>query len=510
LNRAIDFKSVQDRADFDRLVAFCVSVFDELGVTGSILFRTIDLGRLTAWNLMQIGDRRQFVLPFVSTSSFVTVLDSLSYRNEAELRFNECGNRLEYIEAEMKAFARKTEFEALARETDSITSIIVRQRELESSIEHLKSVCAIKAEAATVRSDYVMKSAFQSFQSELSMNCRRSDLKEMQLALSSLNDRVATKAELVELKSEMDNSAISQRTSVQSMFESLQSNVVLKSDFQALNSSVATKTELNALGSTLATKTELNSVSSSAATKAELSSLRAITSTQMELGQLKSDLTGLQNTAVTKAELTVFPSVFIPWIWAPFFTQSNANAIWEACRPLVFQFGLDKPRLAIWGGPIILCLTVRCGGNVHDRQAVNITSSSLLGASWAKTWHYRNAADWGTDSHFSTSSSSQSWLCSDFKKQRVWVTHYFLRSGRAFFPRSWVLEGSNSADSLSWTLLDSQSDTTELNGQGKIATFAVSATTPFCCIRLRHTGNNHGGCTLLALAGLELFGTVYE
>jgi hypothetical protein len=150
-------------------------------------------------------------------------------------------------------------------------------------------------------------------------------------------------------------------------------------------------------------------------------------------------------------------------------------------------------------------LTIRFGGNVHEKQAVDITSSSVNAASLEG----RNAADWSSDTRFDSQNRPNSWLCYDFKHRSVQITHYSIRAGDVDHPRSWVLEGAASPWG-GWTQLDSQSGNNQLNGNYLVATFPTSRSSAFRCIRFRQTGTNHRNMDFLTLAGLELFGHISE
>ena len=103
---------------------------------------------------------------------------------------------------------------------------------------------------------------------------------------------------------------------------------------------------------------------------------------------------------------------------------------------------------------IISHVSEECGGNVHTKGVVNITSSS----------NYNNqchqVTDYGWNGHWTTMSEDRSWICFDFKDKTVQLTEYSLKLGRDHL-HHWVIEGSN--DWKSWTKLDRR-DTEGLNG----------------------------------------------
>jgi hypothetical protein len=157
---------------------------------------------------------------------------------------------------------------------------------------------------------------------------------------------------------------------------------------------------------------------------------------------------------------------------------------------------------------IIAYLTEKCGGNVHDQGVVDITASG--------TWkgHLpKNAADLTADSNFLSSLQEDSWICFDFRDKTVKPTHYTLRSswqgkrgGNNL--KEWVLEGST--DGQNWVRLDRRKNNDLLNDRSAMAIFPVANPEAVNMIRLRQTGQNHGGTDGLVIASLELFGTLIE
>jgi hypothetical protein len=86
---------------------------------------------------------------------------------------------------------------------------------------------------------------------------------------------------------------------------------------------------------------------------------------------------------------------------------------------------------------IIAYLTRQCGGNVHNRQIVTVTSSSHYRCVWAEKSAAQNVADLETASNFRSvycgwrediRNSANNWICYDFKNQRILPTHYAVRS----------------------------------------------------------------------------------
>jgi hypothetical protein len=104
---------------------------------------------------------------------------------------------------------------------------------------------------------------------------------------------------------------------------------------------------------------------------------------------------------------------------------------------------------------IIARLTRECGGNVHDHEVVEVTSSGQQNARSA--CQAKNAADLKANSYFwsvgqyGTKKSGKviahtrnNWLCYNFKNRRVVLTHYAIRSYDAggvnsYHPKLWFV-----------------------------------------------------------------------
>jgi hypothetical protein len=153
---------------------------------------------------------------------------------------------------------------------------------------------------------------------------------------------------------------------------------------------------------------------------------------------------------------------------------------------------------------LISHLTTKCGGNVHDKGAVEITASSPeSGAPWS-------TADLGTNSYFHSKNEPGEWICWDFKALRIEPTHYTIRTWNAipnsYHLKSWAVEGSD--DGASWTEIDQRENNSDLNDRLAVKTFAIARSESFRRIRLRQTGPNHTGDNYLVLNDFEVFGAV--
>jgi hypothetical protein len=163
---------------------------------------------------------------------------------------------------------------------------------------------------------------------------------------------------------------------------------------------------------------------------------------------------------------------------------------------------------------IISYLTRKHGGNVHDKGIVTITSKSVI--SDDPKYAARNVADLTYDSDFCSKNESLSsvfcsswergqWICWDFRNLRVRPTHYTIKS---FKLKSWVVESSLGER---WTEIDRKTDNEDFNAFGsRTASFAVSKSAECRFIRLRQTGEGHGGKDHLEIRAFEVFGTLLE
>ena len=154
---------------------------------------------------------------------------------------------------------------------------------------------------------------------------------------------------------------------------------------------------------------------------------------------------------------------------------------------------------------IIAHLTRECGGNVHDKGAVEVTASSESDLGYDA----RHAVELEKRSCFVSNNEPNSWIRYDFKERRVCPTSYSIRVGCFVTPRSWVLEVSNDGSEGSWDIVDCR-DTQEWTKQWETHNFAISARLreSFRFVRLRVTGRNACGTDAFGLASLEIFGTL--
>jgi hypothetical protein len=169
---------------------------------------------------------------------------------------------------------------------------------------------------------------------------------------------------------------------------------------------------------------------------------------------------------------------------------------------------------------IIAHLTRECGGNVHDRAVVEVTSSSVYcndprfaggrAADLEEDSHFASRIHWGSGFVVHTRNN---WLCYDFKERRIAPTHYTIRSNfgdrGGWHLKSWVVETSE--DGNNWREVDHQEGSDELNGSHSARTFAVEPVGGPCrFIRLVNTDMNHSGNNSLDIEAWEIFGGLAE
>ena len=168
---------------------------------------------------------------------------------------------------------------------------------------------------------------------------------------------------------------------------------------------------------------------------------------------------------------------------------------------------------------IISYLTDKCGGNVHDKNVVKVTSSTICNDRGTNNSIClpKNAVDFNkTDTRikFATKDLPNQWLKYDFLDHKVCPTHYLIKARgdvKCHNPKSWVIEGSNTDKNDDWTVLDQQTRVEYLNGLNYMHTFAISSgtTTSFRYLRIRQTEENFTRRNYFNLSALEYFGTLY-
>jgi hypothetical protein len=169
---------------------------------------------------------------------------------------------------------------------------------------------------------------------------------------------------------------------------------------------------------------------------------------------------------------------------------------------------------------IIAHLTRRCGGNVHDRGVVQITSSGTYEeARWCAAM---NAADLAVDSAFwsghrwpgeNISHSRNTWICYDFRDWKIIPTHYSIRSYcggsvNSHNLKSWIVE--TSMDGFEWIEVDHKENNSDLNARNITRTFGIAKCNICRLIRLVNIGRNHANTDALVISCWEIFGLLME
>jgi hypothetical protein len=161
---------------------------------------------------------------------------------------------------------------------------------------------------------------------------------------------------------------------------------------------------------------------------------------------------------------------------------------------------------------MIVYLTAKCGGNVHDKGLIEATASNIDNSS--SLYHPKNATDLqNRSSVFCSNNEPNSWICYDFKEMEVTPTHYSILScpsgpNQNDHPKSWCLEVSG--DGKSWIEVHRCENNSDLNGLSQIGTYSVNRSVKCRFVRLRQTGKNHFNRDYLMLSGFEIFGVLRE
>jgi hypothetical protein len=151
-------------------------------------------------------------------------------------------------------------------------------------------------------------------------------------------------------------------------------------------------------------------------------------------------------------------------------------------------------------------LSEKHGGNVHDRQIVNITPSRANIASGGRPLGSLMARN-----EICQMDGSDQWICYDFKQMRVTMTHYTIRGVHSGSLKNWTIEGWQGK---SWEELDRRMNDPHLEGQhtgiGKIATYQAATVREVQMIRITQVGRNHSNSLAFWITGLEFFGYIRE
>jgi hypothetical protein len=300
-----------------------------------------------------------------------------------------------------------------------------------------------------------------------------------------------------ELRQQIEIARI-ERVSLQSENASLRRDQdILRNDIQQLGNDLrrfidAITSAIAELGSQL---TELAPLSLFAELEADVNSMKATYAAKSELDEVKQGWNESRQNLVTMDNLEERYREIVQ-------SQHEIRNLLFAHKN-IFSFNSGaRPK------GIINYLKTSDTGDVRDEGLFDLTSSSVSSAYTGRD--PKHVTDFETNDSFCSERLPGQWICYDFKRFRVRVTHYSLRSfdcnaGKSH-PKSWVLEGCD--DGEHWIELDRRSDNNQLNGLLLVATFDVKTAALCRFIRLRQTGLNHGSSNSLVLSGFELFGTI--
>jgi hypothetical protein len=195
--------------------------------------------------------------------------------------------------------------------------------------------------------------------------------------------------------------------------------------------------------------------------------------------------------------------------------QGIWQQLWNRCRHRIAYDSGQNLLKGLRGGVVrspesdspfsglISHLSSLCGGNVHEKGVIAITSSS----------NYRNniwqIADYVWTDYWYGNNETNSWIQFDFQDRIVSLTGYALKSDGfgSHHLLQWTVTGSK--DGNTWNILDRQ-NTQDLNGNfiTKIYRCAndSSNSDSYRYIRLTQTAVNSSGNHHLMLSNIEFFG----
>lgn len=157
---------------------------------------------------------------------------------------------------------------------------------------------------------------------------------------------------------------------------------------------------------------------------------------------------------------------------------------------------------------ILRNLSDECGGNVHDKGIVNVTSSSY----YDNRFYPKNAVDF-TDNKkdFRSSYEENAWLKYDFLNKKVHPIGYSIKStfeNKGYWhPVNWVIEGSNTDLTNDWVILDSRNDIKSLDDSYAFQTFFIQKSCDFYrYLRIRQTGRDSTNDHYLEISELDFYG----
>jgi hypothetical protein len=185
--------------------------------------------------------------------------------------------------------------------------------------------------------------------------------------------------------------------------------------------------------------------------------------------------------------------------------ESTNDRYWHRWR----EFTLDQSR-ELCG--IIRHLSEMCGGNVHDKGVVRVTSSEYNTGYGA----LKVAAQFdglSKDMFFYTIWRKPAWICYDFGDHRVIPTAYSIRTyfnnnGNFFFARSWVVEASDTGIDNDFDVIDTHENDDTMKAQYTVYSFPIQTRKQCRYLRMRLTSPGGQDCTALIFSAWEIFGTL--
>jgi hypothetical protein len=167
---------------------------------------------------------------------------------------------------------------------------------------------------------------------------------------------------------------------------------------------------------------------------------------------------------------------------------------------------------SVLDGGIVSYLRDNYGDGFGSPPVLQVTASSVVSDS--PSYSPMNITWLRGDPFFHYRNDRNQWVQYKFRKWRVTLTHYTIRSyftsqRGQYNLRSWVIEGS--IDGEAWTEIDRRVDNSDLDGAGVSHLFEVSNNTGiYRFIRLRQTGKNHHDDDFLIISDFEIFGTLFK
>ena len=115
-------------------------------------------------------------------------------------------------------------------------------------------------------------------------------------------------------------------------------------------------------------------------------------------------------------------------------------------------------------------LTDKTNGNIHDNGTIEVTTNSFQGSD--PKYHPKNLLNFN-ESNFYIANGTDAWICFDFKKRKIKLTNYQIKSYdyQNCHLKSWIIEISN--DGINWRKIDERVNCPTLNGRLITGTFEV-------------------------------------